>query len=55
MEDHRSWQLQDVSAIHRSAAAMQEHFCPQDNNWRELVLVKSRQVIQQAIDGLSYE
>jgi predicted deacylase len=55
MEDHRSWQLQDVSAIHRSAAAMQEHFCPEDNNWRELVLVKSRQVIQQAIDGLSYE
>lgn len=55
LENHRSWKLADPEAINASAIAMQEHFCPRDNYWRELVLIKGRQVIQQAISGLKNE
>lgn len=54
IENHRCWKTGDQEAIYKSSLVMQEHFCPQDNYWRELVLVKSRQVIQQALDGLCY-
>ena len=37
-----------------SALAMKEHFCPHDNYWRDLVLLKSRQLVQQAMDGLQH-
>ncbi|MCW8955737.1 MAG: M14 family metallopeptidase [Gammaproteobacteria bacterium] len=53
LQDHRCWKSGGQQAISRSAEAMREHFCPQDVYWRELVLVKSRQVIQQAVDGLN--
>ncbi|MCF7982312.1 MAG: M14 family metallopeptidase, partial [Pseudomonadales bacterium] len=52
LENHRSWKSGNPQAIHQSAHAMLEHFCPQDNYWRELVLIKGRQVIQQALSGL---
>ena len=52
LDDHRSWNSADPRAKAKSAEAMQQHFCPQDNYWRELVLIKGRQVFQQAMDGL---
>jgi predicted deacylase len=54
LQDHRSWKSGDAQAISKSASDMREHFCPRDSYWRELVLVKSRQVIQQALDGLQH-
>jgi predicted deacylase len=54
LQDHRSWKQAEPQAIVNAATAMQAHFCPQDSYWRELVLVKSRQVIQQALDGLQH-
>jgi hypothetical protein len=39
----------------KSAVAMKNHFYPQDVYWRELVLVKGRQVVQQAMDGLQHD
>lgn len=55
LQDHRSWKSGDPRAIRSSAAAMKAHFCPADVYWRELVLIKARQVIQQAIDGLVHD
>ncbi len=52
LQDHRAWKSGDPAAISSSAAAMKAHFCPDDAYWRELALVKARQVIQQAVDGL---
>jgi hypothetical protein len=55
LADHRAWKSADLQAKSRSADAMKQHFCPNDVNWRELVLVKARQVLQQAMDGLQHE
>ena len=55
LEDHRSWKSGDTEAKTNSALAMKQHFCPQDVFWRELVLVKARQVFQQALDGLAHD
>ena len=55
IENHRSWKQGDQQVIVNSMNAMKEHFCPDDNYWRELVLVKARQVIQQAIEGVCNE
>ncbi len=54
LQDHRSWKSGDAQAKVKAGRAMRAHFCPQDGYWRELVLVKSRQVIQQALDGLQH-
>ncbi len=54
LQDHRSWKSGDAIAKQHSGKAMLEHFCPADIYWRELILVKSRQVIQQAITGLQH-
>lgn len=54
LQDHRCWKSGDAQAIAKAANAMQEHFCPQDIYWQELVLIKARQVIQQAVDGLQH-
>jgi predicted deacylase len=55
LQDHRCWKMGDAGAISNVAAAMREHFCPEDSYWRELVLIKARQVIQQAVDGLQHD
>jgi hypothetical protein len=55
LRDHRVWKAGDPAAISSSAAAMKAHFCPDDVYWRELVLIKSRQVIQQALEGLVHD
>ncbi|MGB5397753.1 MAG: DUF2817 domain-containing protein [Gammaproteobacteria bacterium] len=54
LQDHRSWKSGDARAKAASARDMLAHFCPQDVYWRELVLVKARQVFQQALDGLTH-
>lgn len=53
LNDHLSWKSGDPESIKQSAAAMREHFCPADGYWRELILLKSRQVIEQAMKGLT--
>jgi len=55
LDDHRAWKSGDQQAMEKSADAMKKHFYPQDVYWRELVLVKGRQVVQQAIDGLQHD
>jgi len=55
LRDHRAWKSGEPVAIRSSAVAMKAHFYPQDVYWRELVLVKARQVIQQAIEGLIHD
>ncbi|MCF7847310.1 MAG: M14 family metallopeptidase [Kiritimatiellales bacterium] len=55
LNDHCIWKTGDPEAIRKSAAAMREHFCPADGYWRELVLLKARQVIRQALNGLNHE
>jgi hypothetical protein len=55
LQDHRAWKTGDTVAISNSAEAMKAHFCPDDVYWRELVLIKARQVIQQAIEGLVHD
>jgi len=66
LRDHLFWgetspenlaeQVGDAKWRQRWQAAskrMQEHFCPADPVWREAVLFRSRQVVHQAIAGLS--
>ncbi len=55
LNDHAAWKNGDSDATQKSAAAMREHFCPEDANWRELILIKGRQVIQQAFNGLNHD
>lgn len=54
LQEHHDWNLNGPLAIdHPASAAMREHFCPSDVYWRELVLVKARQVLHQALVGLA--
>lgn len=54
LQEHHDWANEGLLTIdHPSTVAMREHFCPSDAYWRELVLVKARQVIQQALAGLA--
>ena len=32
---------------------MKENLCPSDPDWRELVMLKSRQILERAVAGLS--
>jgi len=52
LADHCAWKSGNKEMIASSAESMRRHFCPEDPYWRELVLVKGRQVIQQAMNGL---
>ncbi|MDH5424318.1 MAG: M14 family metallopeptidase [Gammaproteobacteria bacterium] len=54
IDNHLSWRSAKREAIEKSTEAMKAHFSPSDINWQELVLVKARQTIQQAFDGLNY-
>jgi predicted deacylase len=55
IEDHQLWRRANRIDIQQSAQAMRSHFYPEDVYWRELILVKARQVIQQALKGLGNE
>lgn len=53
LQEHHDWSNGGPLTIdHPASAAMREHFCPGDAYWRELVLIKARQVIHQALTGL---
>ncbi|MDD5125397.1 DUF2817 domain-containing protein, partial [Methylovulum sp.] len=54
LQDHLLWAQtgnQQARIAHRKV--MRHHFCPDDTTWRELVLFRARQVIAQALRGLS--
>lgn len=57
LADHRlhaegvlDWQAPQTRAIKQQ---IRHHFCPDDEQWRELVLVRARQVIRLALEGLN--
>lgn len=54
LRDHRLWAQTDNTAD-RSAHAqvMRHHFCPNDTAWQEMVLFRGRQVLAQAMRGVS--
>lgn len=54
LQDHQRWSQGSMAAGDQAANAanMQRHFCPADPAWRELVLFRARQVINQAWQGL---
>ncbi|MDF7801728.1 DUF2817 domain-containing protein [Pontiellaceae bacterium B1224] len=52
LNDHRAWKSGKADEIFQSSENMREHFCPADPLWRELILVKGRQIIQLALKGL---
>ena len=54
LRDHQLWAQSDNDAA-RSAHSklMRQHFCPSDPAWREIVLFRGRQVIGQALSGVS--
>jgi hypothetical protein len=55
LRDHWLWQ-QDNNATQRykHANLMRQHFCPNDDAWKAMVLFRARQVIAQALTGLAH-
>lgn len=52
--DHQLWAENASEAEKaRQRAAMRRHFCPTDPAWREMLLFRARQVVIQALNGLS--
>lgn len=53
--DHKLWaQFQNEDARLAHSLKMRQHFCPNDTGWQEMVLVRARQVIAQALQGVSF-
>lgn len=54
LRDHQLWAQADKH-LERIAHSrlMRQHFCPEDTAWQEMVLFRGRQVIVQALRGLS--
>jgi len=54
LRDHQLWaQSDNALARLEHSQLMRQHFCPNDNAWKEMVLFRARQVISQALRGLS--
>lgn len=54
LKDHLLWAMTDNDdARAQHAQVMQNYFCPQDRAWRELVLFRSQQVLDQALTGVA--
>jgi Protein of unknown function (DUF2817) len=54
LRDHQLWAQQDnMSARIEHSKHMRQHFCPNDKAWKAMVLFRARQVIAQAVQGLS--
>ncbi len=54
LRDHQLWADQDNNPERLAhSEMMRRHFCPADPAWREMVLLRGRQVIGQAMRGLS--
>ena len=54
LRDHQLWaqSANDLARLEHSQL-MRQHFCPNDKAWKEMVLFRARQVISQALRGLS--
>ncbi|NOS89834.1 MAG: DUF2817 domain-containing protein [Methylococcaceae bacterium] len=54
LRDHQLWAADHNAAARKAhSQLMRQHFCPDDQSWRELVLFRARQVIGQALHGVS--
>ncbi|WP_275575311.1 DUF2817 domain-containing protein [Methylocucumis oryzae] len=54
LKDHLLWAMTDNDdARAQHAQVMQNYFCPKDCAWRELVLFRSQQVLDQALTGVA--
>jgi hypothetical protein len=54
LRDHQLWSQPDNEPAREAhSQVMHHHFCPDDQAWREMVLFRARQVIVQALWGLS--
>lgn len=54
LKDHQLWARPDNQSDRLAhSAIMRHHFCPADPAWREMVLFRGRQVIGQALRGVS--
>jgi hypothetical protein len=54
LKDHQLWaQSETMSGRLEHSKNMRQHFCPTDEDWKIMVLFRSRQVIYQALLGLS--
>ena len=54
LRDHQLWAQSDNNLARlEHSQMMRQHFCPNDKAWKEMVLFRARQVITQALRGLS--
>lgn len=54
LRDHQLWaQPDNLSERLQHSKLMRQHFCPDDEAWKAMVLFRARQVIAQALHGLS--
>ena len=54
LRDHQLWaQVGNEQARLEHSKVMLHHFCPNDRAWQEMVLFRARQVIAQALSGVS--
>jgi hypothetical protein len=54
LRDHLLWaQPGNDQARREHSRSMRQHFCPDDQAWKEMVLFRARQVISQALRGIS--
>ena len=54
LRDHQLWaQSGNDFARQEHSQLMRQHFCPEDKAWKEMVLFRARQVISQALRGIS--
>jgi len=54
LRDHQLWaQEPDLPMRLAQAKSMRHHFCPSEQAWQEMVLFRARQVISQALQGVS--
>jgi len=54
LRDHQLWaQPDDGQARSAHSLRMRQHFCPDDPAWQEMVLFRARQVVTQALRGVS--
>jgi hypothetical protein len=54
LRDHQLWAQSGNDLERREhSQLMLQHFCPNDKAWKEMVLFRGRQVISQALRGLS--
>lgn len=54
LKDHQLWAQQDNRSERLAhSRPMRQHFCPSDNHWQASVLFRARQVVYQAMQGLT--